>query len=202
METLTLSLPPAMLLTDELLYQLSQANQDLRLERTVQGELIVMSPAGGETSRRNLDIAFQLQAWSRSTLKEGTPLGVAFDSSAGFRLPNGATRSPDASWVRRERWEALTLEQREKFPPLCPDFVIELCSPSDALAVVQAKMQEYITNGACLGWLIAPKTQQVEIYRALEGTPPAVEILPCPTTLSGEAMLPGFVLDLTQIFGG
>lgn len=190
MDTLTLSFPPAVKLTDRLFYQLCQANRDLRLERTADGELIVMPPTGGETSRRNLDIAFQLQSWNRQA-----NLGVAFDSSGGFRLPNGATRSPDASWVSRERWAALTSAQREQLPPLCPDFVVELCSPSDTLATVRSKMQEYMVNGARLGWLINPKSQQVEVYQPDQ----AVGVIQSPAFLSAKELLPGFVLDLSQI---
>jgi Uma2 family endonuclease len=133
-----------------------------------------------------------LQAWSRQN-----QLGKAFDSSGGFKLPNGADRSPDASWVQRERWESLSLEQREKFLPLCPDFVVELRSASDRLKSLQDKMQEYRENGAKLGWLIDPQNKRVEIYRPDQEE---VEIQENPTTLSGENVLPGFILDLTVIW--
>jgi len=190
MNALTLNIPSAVKLTDEQFYQLCLANRDLRLERTAQGELIVMPPTGGETGRRNGDFITDLNLWNRQS-----KLGFVFDSSTGFKLPNGATRSPDASWVRQDRWESLTPEQRQKFPPLCPDFVLELRSPSDSLETVREKMQEYLNNGCRLGWLIDPQNQRVEIYRLNQ----EVEIVRSPTTLSGEDVLPGFVLDLTGI---
>ncbi|WGV26457.1 Uma2 family endonuclease [Halotia branconii] len=192
MNALTLNLPPVLVLTDEQFYQLCQVNRDLRIERTATGELIIMPPTGGETGNRNIEIAFQLQAWSRKS-----NLGIAFDSSTCFKLPNGAERSPDASWVKRERWDNLNQQQKQKFPPLCPDFVLELRSQTDSLKALQEKMQEYIDNGVRLGWLIDPKTQQVEIYRVGQ----AVEILQNPETLSGEDVLPGFILNLKPIFG-
>jgi len=177
-------------LTDEQFFRLCQHNRDLQFERTANGEILIMPPTGGETGNRNIELAFQVQAWSRQN-----NLGIAFDSSTGFKLPNGANRSPDASWVKRERWEALTAEQREKFVPLCPDFVVELLSPSDSLKETQAKMQEYIDNGAKLGWLIDRKSQHVEIYRPNRD----VEVVENPTSLSGEDVLPRFVLDLRTI---
>ncbi|NWF58131.1 MAG: Uma2 family endonuclease [Fischerella sp.] len=194
MEATTITLPPTLELkidlTDEQFWQLCQNNRDLRFERTASGELIIMSPTGGETGNRNIELAYQLQAWSRQN-----KLGKAFDSSTGFKLPNGADRSPDASWIAIERWESLSREQRRKFLPLCPDFVVELCSPTDSLNKTREKMQEYIENGARLGWLIDAEARRVEIYRP--GTD--VEILENPSTLSGEDVLPGFVLDLTTI---
>lgn len=177
-------------LTDEQFFELCQKNRDYRFERTASGELLIMPPAGSDTGRRNADLTFQLQAWCRQN-----NLGIAFDSSAGFKLPNGGDRSPDASWVKRERWEALTPEQQETFAPLCPDFVVELRSKSDSLKALQTKMQEYINNGARLGWLIDRKNQRVEIYRQVQD----VEILQAPAALSGEDLLPGFVLDLKDI---
>lgn len=190
MTALTLNLDPIIHLTDEQFYQLCQANRDVRFERTAKGELIVMPPAGGETSKRNADLNTDLSIWNRQA-----KLGVVFDSSGGFKLPNGAERSPDAAWVMSERWEALNPEQRRKFPPLAPDFVIELRSATDDLKQLQAKMQEYRENGVRLGWLINPQNQQVEIY----GQERDVEVLLSPATLSGEDVLPGFELDLTQI---
>ena len=187
---LTLNIPAAVKLTDEQFYQLSLANRDLRLERTASGEVIVMPPTGGGTGKRNSDLNIQLGLWNRET-----KLGFVFDSSTGFKLPNGATRSPDAAWVKRDRWDSLTLEQQEQFPPLCPDFVVELQSPSDALADARLKMQEYLENGVQLGWLIAPKIRQVEIYRPNR----ELEIVQSPAILSGEEVLTGFVLDLTEI---
>lgn len=199
MTAITLNLEPVIHLTDEQFYQLCQANRDVRFERTAEGELIVMPPTGGETGDRNSEMNFQLRAWNKQTR-----LGKVFDSSTGFKLPDSADRSPDAAWVRLERWEALTPEQRQKFPPLAPDFVIELRSATDELKPLQAKMQEYRDNGVRLGWLLDPQRQIVEIYRI--GTD--VEVLreaelsrrESPTTLSGEDVLPGFVMDLSEIF--
>lgn len=190
MSALTLQLPPVLRLTDEQFEQLAAANHELQLELTARGELIIMPPTGGETGNRNFEIYIDLGNWNRQNRK-----GIAFDSSTGFRLPNGATRSPDVSWVRIERWNALSQQQRKKFLPLCPDFVIELVSETDDLEDAQAKMQEYLENGLRLGWLINPKARQVEIYRPNQ----EVEILDS-TTLSGEDVLPGFVLDLQSIF--
>ena len=192
MSSLTLQFPPALKLTDEEFEQLIAVNQELRLELTAQGELVIMSPTGGETGERNLDIEGQLWLWNRQN-----KLGKAFNSSTGFKLPNGATRSPDASWVTIARWKALTPQQRKKFPPLCPDFVVELVSETDDLEDIQAKMREYIKNGLRLGWLINSKNRQVEIYRSNQ----AVEVLQSSRNLSGEDVLPGFLLDLEPIFG-
>jgi Uma2 family endonuclease len=190
MTALVLNLQPTLQLTEEEFEQICRVNRDLRLERTAKGELIVMPPTGGETGRRNLGLAAQLWNWSQSN-----SLGIAFDSSTGFTLPNGAIRSPDASWVALERWQALTPLQRRKFIPLCPDFAIELLSPTDELRDTQAKMQEYLANGLRLGWLINPDSKQVEIYRP--GQP--VEILQNPASLSGENVLTGFALNLSGI---
>jgi Uma2 family endonuclease len=190
MTALILQLPMTLKFSDEKFEQLVAANQNLRLELSSSGELVIMSPTGGETGNRNFDILGQLWFWNRQN-----NLGKAFDSSTGFKLPNGATRSPDASWIRQERWDGLTPQQRKKYLPLCPDFAIELVSESDDLADTQAKMQEYIQNGLRLGWLINPQDKQVEIYRSNQ----EVEILSSPTTLSGEDVLPGFLLDLANI---
>ncbi len=194
MDVAIVTLPPTLelniQLTDEQFFQLCQNNRDLRFERTASGELLIMPPTGSDTGRRCIKIAAQLENWSSQN-----NLGVAFGSSTGFKLPNDADRSPDASWVKREQWEALTPEQQEKVAPLCPDFVVELRSPSDSLEKVRQKMKEYMENGACLGWLINPKNQQVEIYRPNQD----VEILENPATLSGENVLPRFVLSLQQI---
>ncbi|MGD1875836.1 MAG: Uma2 family endonuclease [Mastigocoleus sp.] len=178
-------------LTDEQFFQLCQNNPDLRFERTVSGELIIMPPTGSITSDRNSDLNYQLRGWNRQH-----KLGKTFDSSGGFILPNGANRSPDASWVKIERWDALTEREKEKFAPLCPDFVVELMSPSDTIENTRAKMREYMENGASLGWLINCKYKQIEIYRPNQ----EVEIIQSPQTLSGEDVLPGFVLDLTEIW--
>ena len=177
-------------LTDEQFFQLCTDNRDLRFERTASGGLIIMPPTGSETGRRNSDLNFQLKAWSRQN-----NLGVVFDSSTGFKLPDGSDISPDAAWVRRDRWDALTPEQKEKFAPICPDFVVELRSTTDSLEKLRAKMKVYVKNGARLGWLLDRKNRKVEISRQDSD----VEILDSPATLSGEDVLPGFVLDLSDI---
>ncbi|MEA5532893.1 Uma2 family endonuclease [Crocosphaera sp. XPORK-15E] len=177
-------------LTDDQFYQLCQDNRDLRFERNSNGDMVIMSPTGGETGNRNSAINYQLYAWNNQN-----KLGITFDSSTGFKLPNDADRSPDASWIPLEKWNSLTSKQRQKFLPLCPDFVIELRSPSDNLKTLQEKMKEYVDNGTKLGWLINPQDKQVEIYKPVK----EVEILDNPKTLSGENVLPNFVLDLELI---
>ena len=191
MTAITLNLNSIIKLTSEQFYQLCGENPDLKLERNANGELIVMPPTGGETGKTNSKFNLQIGLWN-----EQTELGEVFDSSTGFTLPNKADRSPDASWVEKSRWSALTPEQREKFIPLCPDFVIELVSPSDSLKKTQEKMQEYMENGCRLGWLINRKKREVEIYRPGQD----VEVLQSPLTLSGETVLPGFVLNLQKIW--
>jgi Uma2 family endonuclease len=191
MNTYTLNLDSAIELTDEQFYKLCRNNPDLKFERNVHGELIIMPPTGGETGRRNTNLITDVNLWNRQTR-----LGQVFDSSTCFKLPNGADRSPDVSWIRQDRWDALTPEQKEKFPPICPDFATELMSLSDTLKTVQAKMQEYVENGLQLGWLLNRKDRQVEIYRPDR----TVESLRSPTSLSGETILPGFVLDLGFIW--
>jgi Uma2 family endonuclease len=188
---LVLRLAPVIEMSDRQFFELCQLNRDLRIERTSQGDLVIMPPTGGETGRMNFELTGLFGHW---VYADGT--GVGFDSSTGFTLPNGATRSPDLAWVKRERWEALTPKQRQQFPPWCPDFVLELRSPSDALVTVQAKMQEYLDNGARLGWLIDPIEKRVSIYR-----PQApVECLDNPQTISGDPVLPGFVLELGRVW--
>ncbi len=191
MSAVTVNLSPPFDLTDEAFYQLCRNNPEVKFERTASGDLVIMTPVGGEGGRREADLIVDLGLWNRQT-----NLGVVFSSSSGFKLPNGADRSPDAAWVQQERWDALTPEQKRRFPPIAPDFVIELRSESDDLAMLQAKMQEYMDNGVCLGWLINPQDKQVEIYR--QGQP--VELLTTPKSLSGEEILPGFVLDLNRTF--
>ncbi|MEG4627736.1 Uma2 family endonuclease [Microcoleus sp. w1-18aA5] len=191
MTTLTLNLNPIIKLTDDQFFQLCQENENIRLERTAKGELIIMSPAGGETGNRNAGLTAQIWIWN-----ESHKLGKVFDSSTGFKLPNGADRSPDSSWVKLERWDALTPEQKKKIPPICPDFVVELMSPSDSLKETQDKMKEYRDNGAVLGWLINRKSRQVEIYRQNQ----EVEVLESPANVSGEDVLPGFILNLESIW--
>lgn len=192
MTALTLNLNSIIKLTREQFYQLCEENPDLKLERNAQGELIIMPPTGGETGRSNVNLILQVASWN-----EQNQLGEVFDSSTGFTLPSGADRSPDVSWVEKSRWDALTKEQREKFIPLCPDFVIEILSPNDSLKKTQNKMQEYIENGSGLGWLINRKKQEVEISRPGQD----VEVLKLPQTLSGENVLPGLVINLQKIWG-
>ena len=191
MNALTISLESVIDLTDEQFFQLCRKNSDLRFERNAQGDITVMAPEGGETGMRSAGITTDLAIWNRKI-----KLGFTFGSSTGFKLPNGSDRSPDASWILKDRWQALTLEQRAKFAPICPDFVIELMSPSDSLKITQAKMQEYQDNGTRLGWLINRKDQQVEIYRIGQ----IFEVLQSPSFLSGEDVLPEFVLSLESIW--
>jgi Uma2 family endonuclease len=174
-------------LSDADFFEFCQANREWRIERTSNGDLVIMSPTGGETGGRSFNLAGEFYFWVKT---DGT--GKGFVSSTGFILPNGAQRSPDLAWVRLSRWNALTDEEREKFPPLCPDFVVELRSSSDSLARLQDKMEEYIQNGAQLGWLIDPIERKVYVY------PPhaQVECLDNPGTVSGEPLLKGFVLDV------
>ena len=189
--TLRLNLRPVMELTDERLYLLCQANRELRFERTAQGELLLMAPTAGETGRRNAKLTQHLANWADM---DGS--GLVFDSSTGFVLPNGAMRSPDAAWLRRSRWESLRPDQKQTFIPLCPDFVIELRSGTDSLQALQDKLQEYIHNGALLGWLIDPQYRRVYVYRP--GVP--VKCLEKVNAISGDPELPGFVLDLSQVW--
>ena len=190
---LNLPLSIGLYVTQEQFAILAVANRDLKLERNARGELIVNPPTGWETGQRNLSISGQLYRW----YEENENLGKAFDSSTGFILPNGATRSPDACWVSQERWDALNAEQKGTFANICPDFVVELRSSSDKLESLQAKMREYIDNGAKLGWLLDPQPRRVEIYRP--GS--AVEVLENPDSLSGNKVLPGFVLNLRRVWG-
>lgn len=190
MTALTLQMPSSTKLSDEQFYELCRINRDIRIERSAAGELILMPPTGGETGSRNAGITAQLWSWN-----ENKGLGKVFDSSTGFKLPNGADRAPDAAWVQLERWNALISEQKEKFPPICPDFVVELRSKTDSLLPLQAKMQEYMDNGARLGWLINRQDNQVEVYSDGGET----KVLTRPMTLSGGAVLPGFELKLKDI---
>ena len=169
---------------------LAASYPELRMELTKEGRLLIMPPAGGESGGRNADLTADLVYWNRQLRT-----GKVFDSSTGFVLPNGADRSPDASWVERSRWESLSAEQREKYVPLCPDFVVELLSRTDSLAETREKMGEYLENGVRLGWLINPRRKQVEIYRPGQ----EVEVLDNPASVSGEPILPGFTLDLKGI---
>ena len=190
-----IAIPQGFKVTPEQFEQLAFAEQTARMELTKDGELIVMSPTGGTAGRKNFNLYLDLGNWNRQT-----KLGEAFDSSTIFVLPNGARKSPDVSWIELDRWNQLSDEQRDGFPPIAPDFVIELVSPSDLknqrYEDLQAKMQEYLDNGVRLGWLIEPSAKTVEIYRLGK----QAEILNNPQTLSGEDVLPGFVLDLSEIF--
>lgn len=187
MTTITLNLESITQLTHEQFYELCMTNKDVPMERSPTGELIIMTPLGGLSGKKEADYITDLNIWNRQT-----GLGEVFSSSTIFNLPGGGDRSPDAAWVKQERWERLTLEQQEKFPPLCPDFVIELRSRTDRLKPLQQKMQEYLQCGLQLGWLINPQDNQVEIYRPDQ----VVEVLPYPATLSGEDVLPGFTLKV------
>jgi Uma2 family endonuclease len=191
MTAYTVNLDPIVKLTREQFYELCAANPELKLERNANGELVIMSPTGGETGTWNSDITIDLGIWNRQTAT-----GKIFDSSTGFSLPRGSDRSPDAAWIPIEKWNNLTPAQRKKFLPLCPDFAIELLSPTDSWIKGLAKMQEYQDNGCRLGWLIDPESKRVAIYRL--GQP--IEILEAPTSLSGEDVLLGFVLNLENIW--
>lgn len=177
--------------SNEEFYEFCRLNDDLRIERTRDGDIVIMAPATPQGSRRNVKLSTQLEVWSE---RDGT--GVAFDSSALFTLPNGAMRSPDASWVRRERWDALTPEAQDSLTKFVPDFVAELRSKTDRLTGLRAKMREYIECGVLLGWLFDPKSRRVEVYRP--GQKPIV--LDNPKTLSGDPELPDFVADVDKIW--
>jgi Uma2 family endonuclease len=190
MTAITLNLYPTLELTDEQFALICSTNRDLKLERTATGELVIMPPTGGETGKKNSSINAQLWLWNQQE-----QLGEVFDSSTGFKLPNGATRSPDAAWIEKTRWNSLTAEQQQQFIPLCPDFVIELRFNLDNLSELQKKMQEYVDNGLLLGWLIDPQNQQVLVYQQNC----SVKIIARPTNLSGEKILLGFILNLVDI---
>ena len=188
---LVLLLRPVVDLTDDQLLLLSSLNRDLRMERNAEGDLLLMPPTGGDTGESNAQLEMQLREWAKSN---GT--GTTFDSSTGFKLPNTAVRSPDASWMLRARLDQLTAEERKKFIPACPDFVVELRSPSDTMADLHAKLREYMANGARLGWLLDPETRRVFVYR-----PDApVEQLDDPATVEGDPVLPDLVLDLREVW--
>ena len=178
-------------MTDDQLLQFCADNGDLRIELTAEKELIIMPPANPDTSWKNGEIFFQLNLWSK---QDGR--GLSFDSSAGFTFPNGAMRSADAAWIARERWESLSEAEQRRFSRITPDFVAELLSPSDSLRTAQSKMAEYLENGVRLGWLIDPRHRRVYIYRP--GQP--VATLENPETVSGESVLPGFTLNLREIW--
>ena len=188
---LELHMSPAIDMSREQFFQFCQLNGDLRIERNAEGSITVMTPAGGETGARGLFLSAALYRWAE---EDGT--GVAFDSSTGFDLPNGAMRAPDAAWVLRSRLARLSSGEKQRFLPLCPDFVIELLSPSDSRAAARRKMEEYRANGARLGWLIDPARREVAIYRA-DGS---LEQRSEPGVVTGETVLPGFSLDLAALW--
>ncbi|MDX1962285.1 MAG: Uma2 family endonuclease [Pirellulales bacterium] len=187
---ITLSLAPLFSCNEEQFCDLAAQNPELRLELSPTGTLIIMAPSFSLTGSYNADALTQLMAWARQFG------GKVFDSSAGFRLPLGGVRAPDASWIAQEQWDQLSPEKREKYAHICPDFVLELRSPTDRLATLQAKMVEYLANGARLGWLVDPVEKKVHVY--FPGKEP--EILQNPATVSGDPVLPGFVLALATIF--
>jgi Uma2 family endonuclease len=190
-DLLPLRVRPERRLSDEQLFELCVQNRRLRIERTADGELLIKSPTGSETGHLNFQIATQLGAWVN-----GKGGGVGFDSSTGFVLPNGAERSPDAAWISSERWAAISPAERKRFAPLCPDFVIELLSPSDKASDVHTTLREYLANGARLGWVVDPEARRVHVYRA-NGS---VDVLENPARVGGETVLPGFELDLTRVW--
>jgi len=188
---LVLQMRPTFEMTDEQFFQFCQLNRDYRIERSADGELIIMSSAGSETGNRNFNLIVQLGIWAK---QDGT--GMGFNSSTGFKLPNGADRSPDAAWMKLEKWNAIPLEQQKKFAPVCPDFVVEIRSASDNLQPLKDKMQEYIENGAALGLLIDRKNRKVYIYSSQQ----EVQGLDNPDTVSADPVLPGFILKMANIW--
>jgi Uma2 family endonuclease len=191
MTAFIISLEPVIHMTDEQFYQLCQANPDVKFERNAAGDLIIVSPTGGETGSYNAEISADFVLWNRQT-----QLGKVFDSSTCFKLPKGGDRSPDVAWIALDRWNQLDREQQRKFPPIAPDFVLELLSPTDTLEKTQAKMQEYVNSGVKLGWLLDRDNYCVEIYR----TNQPIEALKRPEQLSGEDVLPGFILKMNIVW--
>lgn len=188
---LTVELPAIASMSHQDFVAFCEANPDLRIERSASGEVVIMAPASSGTGHRNLSIGAQLWLWA-----ERDDTGLAFDSIAGFTLPNGAVRSPDAAWVKREKWDALSEREKTTFAPLCPDFALELRSPTDSSSVLQAKMQEYLANGAILGWLVAPQKRTVTVYSPTV----APQILENPDRVSANPELPGFSLEMRKIW--
>jgi Uma2 family endonuclease len=178
-------------ITDDEFFEFCAANRELRIEMSSDGEMIIMLPVGSEGGKRNFNLTGAFAVWVKS---DGS--GFGFDSSTGYSLPNGAKRSPDLSWIRKSRWNAIPKSLRKKFAPICPDFVVELRSETDSLNMLKAKLEEYLENGALLGWLIDPLEKKVYVYRP----DAAVETLENPSSISGEPLLEGFVLDLSDIF--
>ncbi|MGA9379569.1 MAG: Uma2 family endonuclease [Phormidium sp.] len=191
-EPIVLKLPPEWQMTDDQFFEFCQVNRDLRIESNKLGEILIMPPTGSESGNKEINIMGQVWVWSE---QDGT--GITFSSNAGFTLSTGAKRAPDASWIKLERWNSLTEEEKQKFAPICPDFVVELRSPSDNLKPLQEKMDEYMREpGIQLGWLIDRKNRQVYIYRPNQ----TVEILDNPATISGDPVLPGFILNLSKVW--
>lgn len=186
-----LQFEPFFKMDDAQFFEFCQANRDVRIERSSHGEVIIMPPTFSETSAINFNLAIEFGIWAKKDAG-----GKGFDSSSGFVLPNGAVRSPDLSWIKLERWNALSAGRRAKFAHICPDFVVELRSASDSLPKLKEKMQEYIDNGVALGWLIDPSEKQIFVYRPEK----EIEILKNPTEISGEPVLKGFVLNLKEIW--
>jgi Uma2 family endonuclease len=182
-----INVEPLTKLTSETFYQLCLANPDIPMEKSPQGELIIMSPVGGESGNREANLIADLIIWNRKY-----KLGQVFSSSTIFKLPQGGDRSPDVAWVSQKKWDSLTPEEKKKFPPLCPDFVIELKSESDRLKPLQEKMEEYLNSGLRLGWLINPQDREIEIYRPQK----SVELVKIPCLLLGEDVLPDFELEI------
>ena len=190
MEKYAIKLPKNLQFNDDEFFDFCQENRDLRFERNANGEIIIMSPTGGLTGKKNSKLNAKLDHWN-----EKHELGEVFDSSTGFKLPNGADRAPDAAWVERSRWEALSFEQQEKFPPLSPDFIAEIVSKSDSLRSSKEKMDEWMENGCRLGWLIFPKEEKVWVY---EGKT-VEEVVGFDQTISGGTVLPDFTFDLAWL---
>jgi Uma2 family endonuclease len=184
-------MPDRLRMSDDDFFDFCAANRDLRIERTAEGDILIMPPAGGETGDANAEITTQLRIWAK---RDRT--GRTFDSDTGFTLPNGAMRAPDASWILKARWNSLPKDDRKRFTHICPDFVIELKSPSDTVSSLQTKMEEYIQNGARLGWLIDPDRRRIHVYRPNR----EVEVLKNPSSVSGDPELPGFTLELAEIW--
>ena len=178
-------------MTEDEFFAFCQANSQLKFERRADGTITYMALTGGDTGRRNSELVADLTIWNRQAR-----LGRVFDSSTGFRLPSGAVRSPDAAWVSSAAWDTLTAEQRAKFPPLCPEFVVELLSASDSLSDLMQKAQEFLNNGCRLVWLIVPKTETAHLYRA-DGSVSVTKSFD--ESLSGEDVLPGFSLALATL---
>lgn len=191
MESFAIKFPDRIKLTDDEFYEFCQENEHVRMEKNSKGEIIIMAPTGGNTGRTNKNILFELESWNRRTR-----LGETFDSSTGFALANSATRSPDASWITLDRWEALTEDEKKKFPPLCPDFVVELMSESDNLSAAQQKMEEWMDNGCRLAWLFQPSEEKVFIYTSGQAVK---EVKGYQQHISGDTVLPGFTFDLGWI---